>query len=81
MKIVIFETADWERHACLRLAGQGDFHCTQEPLNAATAARYADAEIVSEYLSGVLASSRSANGGTTRAFRGRRLWRGCHQTS
>lgn len=50
MKIVIFETADWERHACLRLAGQGDFHCTQEPLNATTVARYADAEIVSTFI-------------------------------
>ena len=42
MKIVIFETEQWEAAACARLAGPHALACTPEPLRPDNVARFAD---------------------------------------
>lgn len=50
MKLVVFETEEWEHEACLRLQPVHTVACTRDPLNDATAAGYVDAEIVSPFV-------------------------------
>ena len=54
MKIAVFETEEWEHDACLRLQPAHSVSCTREPLNANTAAAYANAEIVSPFVNSKL---------------------------
>lgn len=50
MKLIVFETEEWEHSACLRLLPEHDVSCTREPLNARTASSYPDAEAVSTFV-------------------------------
>lgn len=50
MKIVIFETEQWEAAACARLAGPHALACTPEPLRPDNVARFADAEVISPFV-------------------------------
>ena len=50
MKVAVFETEEWEHAACLRLQPEHAVVCTRDPLNGASAAKYADAEIVSPFV-------------------------------
>lgn len=54
MKVAVFETEEWEQQACLRLEAAHELSCTPEPLDARTAAAYADAEIVSTFVNSKL---------------------------
>lgn len=54
MKVVVFETEEWEHQACLRLAPAHELICTREPLDTRTAAAHADAEIVSTFVNSKL---------------------------
>ena len=54
MKVVVFETEEWEHQACLRLEPAHELGCTREPLDARTAAAHADAEIVSIFVTSKL---------------------------
>jgi D-lactate dehydrogenase len=51
MKVVIFETEQWEHSACAELSSEHDLVCTREPLNRETAAMHGDAEVVSPFVS------------------------------
>jgi D-lactate dehydrogenase len=55
MKVVVFETEEWEHQACLRLEPAHELSCRREPLDARTAADYPDAEIVSTFVNSKLA--------------------------
>lgn len=50
MRVVVFETEDWEHAACLRLEAEHRMTCTRDPLNESTAPAYADAEIISTFI-------------------------------
>lgn len=50
MKIVIFETEQWEAAACARLAGDHALDCTPEGLGPDNVARFADAEVISPFV-------------------------------
>lgn len=50
MKIVIFETEQWEAAACGRLAGAHALACTPEGLDLDNVARFADAEVISPFV-------------------------------
>ena len=54
MKIAVFETEQWEREACLRLAPRHEVVCRRGPLNADAADAHADAEIVSPFVGSTL---------------------------
>ncbi len=54
MKIAVFETEEWEETACLRLQPEHSVSCTRDPLDVATAAAHADAEIVSTFVNSKL---------------------------
>ncbi|MGE3703528.1 MAG: hydroxyacid dehydrogenase [Hyphomicrobiaceae bacterium] len=54
MKVVVFETEEWEHQACLRLEPQHEVECTRERLDPHTAAPYASAEIVSTFVNSQL---------------------------
>ncbi len=54
MKVVVFETEEWEHQACLRLDPAHELSCTREPLDARTAADYPDVEIVSTFVNSKL---------------------------
>lgn len=54
MKIAVFETEEWEHRACLRLQGDHEVRCTREPLNAQSAAAYADADVISSFVNSKL---------------------------
>ena len=54
MKVVVFETEEWEHQACLRLKPAHELSCTREPFDARTAAAHADAEIVSTFVNSKL---------------------------
>jgi D-lactate dehydrogenase len=54
MKVVVFETEEWEHQACLRLEPAHELSCTRKPLNARTAADYPDAEVVSTFVNSKL---------------------------
>lgn len=50
MKIAIFEAEDWEEQACARLEGRHRVRCTQAALSGATVGDFADAEVVSPFI-------------------------------
>ncbi|MCI3132772.1 hydroxyacid dehydrogenase [Phenylobacterium aquaticum] len=50
MKVVVFEAAEWEREACLRLESAHQVRCTAERLTVALAREYADAEVVTTFI-------------------------------
>lgn len=54
MRVVVFETEDWEQQACLRLEPAHQVSCTHERLDTRTAAAYAEAEIVSTFVNSKL---------------------------
>ena len=61
MKVVVFETEEWEHQACLSLEPEHVVTCTRQALNGQTAARFSEAEIVSTFVNsrldvGVLSS-------------------------
>lgn len=56
MRVVIFETEEWEHEACLQVQQRHQIACTREPLNASTVAAYTDAEIVSPFVNSKLSA-------------------------
>lgn len=50
MRVVVFETGDWEHAACLRLETQHQLTCTRDVLNEKSAPGYEDAEIISTFV-------------------------------
>lgn len=60
MKVVVFETEEWEHRACLRLEPAHELSCTREPLDARTAAAHVDAEIVSTFVNSKLGADELA---------------------
>jgi D-lactate dehydrogenase len=50
MNIVMFETEEWERQACVRLKPQHRVQCVAEPLDVRNAADFADAEVASPFV-------------------------------
>jgi D-lactate dehydrogenase len=50
MKIAVFEVEDWERDAFRSLQEEHEVVFLNEPLNAANAGRYADADVVSTFI-------------------------------
>jgi D-lactate dehydrogenase len=50
MKVVVFETEEWERDACRRLMLAHEVTCTREPLNERTAGAFSDAEVVATFI-------------------------------
>lgn len=50
MKLIVFETEEWEHAACLRLLPEHNVSCTQEPLNSWSASRYPDGEAISTFI-------------------------------
>jgi D-lactate dehydrogenase len=50
MKIAVFEVEDWERDAFQSLQAEHEVVFRNEPLNAANAGRYADADVVSTFI-------------------------------
>lgn len=57
MKIVVFETEEWEHQACLRLQPEHQVVCTREALSEATAPNYRDAEVVTTFINSRLSES------------------------
>lgn len=56
MRVVVFETEDWEREACRRLMHDHALSCTREPLNAETAEAHAEAEVASPFVNSRLSA-------------------------
>lgn len=54
MKVVIFETEEWEHQACQRLEPEHDVTCAREALNVHTVGPFSDAEIVSTFVNSQL---------------------------
>lgn len=50
MKVVIFETEQWEHRACARLSSEHSIVCVREALNGETAAEHSDAEVISPFV-------------------------------
>jgi D-lactate dehydrogenase len=50
MKVVIFETEQWEHRACARLSSEHSIACVREALDEETAAAHGDAEVVSPFV-------------------------------
>lgn len=50
MRIVVFETEEWEHGACLQLEPEHEVACTREPLDERTVADHADAEVVTTFV-------------------------------
>ncbi|MGE3702546.1 MAG: hydroxyacid dehydrogenase [Hyphomicrobiaceae bacterium] len=50
MKVVVFETEEWEHQACLRLEPAHQVTCTRERLDARMATSYTETEIVSTFV-------------------------------
>jgi D-lactate dehydrogenase len=50
MKVVVFETEEWERGACRRLMAAHEVACTAEPLNERTVEAFADAQVVATFI-------------------------------
>ena len=57
MKVLAFETEEWEHRACLALQPDHDVACRLEPLNVETAADHADAEVISTFVNSRLDAS------------------------
>ena len=56
MKIVVFETEEWEHPACMRLAPQHEVRCLRESLDESNADSYADAAVISTFVDSRLAA-------------------------
>jgi D-lactate dehydrogenase len=54
MKVIVFETEEWEHRACLRLQPAHQLTCTTRVLTEKTAGEYADAEIVTTFVNSTL---------------------------
>lgn len=54
MKVVVFETEEWERDACQRLMPAYEVTCTREVLNERTAGAFSGAEIVTTFINSKL---------------------------
>lgn len=50
MDVVVFESAEWEHEACVRLESHHRLQCTAERLDPASAPRFAQAEVVSTFI-------------------------------
>lgn len=50
MRVVLFETEDWEKAACQRLLQHHDVRCMAFPLTASTVADFVDAEVISPFI-------------------------------
>lgn len=61
MKVAVFEAAEWEHDACLRLEPTHQVRCTAEPLTPALARSFADAEVVTTFIKSELTSAVIAN--------------------
>ncbi|MFC3068499.1 hydroxyacid dehydrogenase [Phenylobacterium soli] len=57
MKLVVFEAAEWERDACLRLEPNHQVRCTAERLTPTLARQYADAEVVTTFIKSELTAA------------------------
>ncbi|MCL4765541.1 MAG: hydroxyacid dehydrogenase [Hyphomicrobiaceae bacterium] len=56
MKLIVFETEEWEHAACLRLLPEHEVSCTREPLNARTSSSYPDAEAITTFVNSKLSA-------------------------
>jgi D-lactate dehydrogenase len=54
MKVVVFETEEWERDACRRLVTAHEIACTREVLSEQTADEFSDAEVVATFINSKL---------------------------
>ena len=50
MEVAVFEAAEWEQEACLRLERNHRLHCTGEALAAETAPHFAEVEVVTTFI-------------------------------
>ena len=57
MKVAVFEAAEWEHDACLRLEPKHQVRCTAERLTPALARKFADAEVVTTFIKSELAGA------------------------
>lgn len=57
MKVVVFETEEWERDACRRLMLAHEVTCTREPLNERTAGTFSEAEVVTTFINSNLGAA------------------------
>jgi D-lactate dehydrogenase len=57
MKVAVFEAAEWEHDACLRLEPKHQVRCTAERLTPALARRFADAEVVTTFIKSELTAA------------------------
>ena len=57
MKVVVFETEEWEHQACLRLQPEHQLVCTRDALDEGTASDHADAEVISTFVNSTLSAS------------------------
>jgi D-lactate dehydrogenase len=56
VKLIVFETEEWEHAACLRLLPEHEVSCTREPLNARTSSSYTDAEAITTFVNSKLSA-------------------------
>jgi D-lactate dehydrogenase len=54
VKLIVFETEEWEHAACLRLLPEHEVSCTREPLNARAASSFPDAEAIATFVNSKL---------------------------
>lgn len=57
MKVVVFEAAEWERSACLRLQPGHEVLCRGEPLTRAGAAAHGEAEAITTFIKSDLSAA------------------------
>lgn len=57
MKVAVFEAAEWEHDACLRLEPKHQVRCTAERLTPALARTFADADVVTTFIKSELAAA------------------------
>jgi D-lactate dehydrogenase len=57
MNIVMFETEEWERQACVRLESHHRVQCVAEPLDLRNAADFSDVEVASPFINSRLDAS------------------------
>lgn len=57
MKVAVFEAAEWEHDACLRLEPKHQVRCTAERLTPARAREFADAEVVTTFIKSELTAA------------------------
>lgn len=57
MKVAVFEAAEWEHDACLRLEPKHEIRCTIERLTPALAREFADAEVVTTFIKSELTAA------------------------